>query len=55
MDFDLPEAVRPLLERIEKFVADVVMPAEATVMERGFGASVPLLDDLRAQCKAAKL
>src|SRR3954451_16728289 len=55
MDFDPPEAVRPLLERIEKFVADVVMPAEPTVMERGFGASVALLDDLRAQCKAARL
>src|SRR3954471_5610463 len=55
MDFDPPEAVRPLLDRIERFVADVVMPAEATVMERGVGASVALLDDLRAQCKAASL
>src|SRR5215471_10925801 len=55
MDFDPPEAVRPLLDRIEKFVTDVVMPAEPTVMERGFGPSVPLLDELRAQCKAAKL
>src|ERR1051325_1853745 len=55
MDFDLPEAVRPLLDRIEKFVNDVVMPAEPTVLERGFGASVPLLDELRAKCKAAKM
>jgi alkylation response protein AidB-like acyl-CoA dehydrogenase len=55
MDFDPPEAVRPLLDRIEKFVTDVVMPAEPTVMERGFGASVALLDELRAQCKAARL
>jgi acyl-CoA dehydrogenase len=55
MDFDPPDAVRPLLERIETFVADVVMPAEATVMQRGFAQSTPLLSDLRAQCKAAKL
>ena len=55
MDFDPPEAVRPLLERIEKFVADVVIPAEATVLTQGFAASAAVLDDLRAQCKAAKL
>jgi len=53
MDFDPPEAVRPLLDRIATFVADVVMPAEATVMAQGFAASTGLLDDLRAQCKAA--
>ena len=55
MDFDPPEAVRPLLERIDQFVTDAVMPAEASVMERGFGASVALLDELRARCKAAGL
>ena len=55
MDFDPPEAVRPLLDRIEKFVADVVMPAEATVLEHGFAASTAMLSDLRAQCKAAKM
>jgi alkylation response protein AidB-like acyl-CoA dehydrogenase len=55
MDFDPPEAVRPLLGRIEKFVADVVMPAEPEVFEKGFAASTALLDDLRAQCKAAKM
>jgi acyl-CoA dehydrogenase len=55
MDFDPPEAVRPLLDRIEKFVADVVIPAEATVLTQGFAASTAVLDDLRAQCKAAKM
>jgi len=55
MDFDPPDAVRPLLDRIEKFVADVVIPAEATVMQRGFAESTALLNDLRAQCKAAKM
>jgi alkylation response protein AidB-like acyl-CoA dehydrogenase len=55
MDFDPPETVRPLLARIEKFVADVVMPAEADVLEHGFAASTPRLGELRAQCKAAGL
>ena len=53
MDFDPPASVRPLLEKIERFVADVVMPAEAEVMERGFVAAAPRLADLRAQVKAA--
>jgi acyl-CoA dehydrogenase len=52
MDFDPPESVRPLLANIERFVADVVMPAEAEVFERGFGAAAPLLAELRAKCKA---
>ena len=53
MDFDPPASVRPLLEKIEKFVAEVIMPAEAEVMEKGFVASTPLLNELRAQVKAA--
>ncbi len=53
MDFDLPASVRPLLEKIEKFVAEVVMPAEAEVMEQGFVAAAPRLAELRAQVKAA--
>jgi acyl-CoA dehydrogenase len=55
MDFDPPETVRPLLERIERFVADIVMPAELGILERGFAESGPQLAELRAQCKAAKL
>jgi alkylation response protein AidB-like acyl-CoA dehydrogenase len=55
MDFDPPAAVRPLLAKIERFVADVVIPAEAEVMERGFVAAAARLADLRAQCKAAGL
>src|SRR4051812_25393442 len=51
MDFDPPESVRPLLERIEQFVAAVVMPAEAEVLERGWIAAAPVLADLRAKCK----
>ena len=53
MDFDPPASVRPLLEKIEKFVAEVIMPAEAEVMEKGFVASTPRLNELRAQVKAA--
>jgi alkylation response protein AidB-like acyl-CoA dehydrogenase len=53
MDFDLPASVRPLLEKIERFVAEVVMPAEREVMEAGFVAAAPRLAELRAQVKAA--
>src|SRR5689334_5699780 len=52
MDFDPPESVRPLLAKIERFIADVVMPAEAEVFDKGFTGAAPLLAELRAKCKA---
>jgi alkylation response protein AidB-like acyl-CoA dehydrogenase len=55
MDFDPPETVRPLLEQIARFVAEVVIPAEEEVLERGWIAAGPLLEDLRGKCKAAGL
>ena len=55
MDFDPPETVRPLLDKIEHFVADVVLPAEEDVMHRGWIAAGPLLDELRGKVKAAGL
>ena len=55
MDFDPPEHLRPILENIEQLIADVVMPAEAEVLERGFAESEPLLRELRAKVKAAGL
>ncbi|HET9987850.1 MAG TPA: acyl-CoA dehydrogenase family protein [Kofleriaceae bacterium] len=55
MDFDPPEAVRPLLAKIERFVAEHVIPAEAEVMERGWTASDPVLRELRAKVRAAGL
>jgi len=55
MDFDPPASVRPLLERIEHFVAEHVIPAEADVFERGFAAAAPRLDELRARCKSEGL
>ena len=55
MDFDPPEHLRPVLEKIEGLIADVVMPAEAEVLERGFAESEPLLRELRGKIKAAGL
>src|SRR4051812_18225727 len=55
MDFEPSERVKPILAAIEKFVADHVVPAEHEVFERGFAEAAPLLEDLRARCKAAKL
>jgi alkylation response protein AidB-like acyl-CoA dehydrogenase len=53
MDFDPPEAVRPLLDRIERFVADHVIPAERDVVEHGFNH--PIVGELRTRVKAAGL
>ena len=53
MDFDPPEAVRPLLERIEKFVAETVIPAENEVFDKGWTAADPLLRELRKKVQAA--
>jgi acyl-CoA dehydrogenase len=55
MDFDPPESVRPILEKIETLVAEIVMPAEHEVFERGFTASAPQLAELRNKVKAAGL
>jgi len=55
MDFDPPAAVRPLLEKYERFVRETVMPAEHEVLEKGFAASDQLLRDLRGKAKAAGL
>jgi acyl-CoA dehydrogenase len=55
MDFDPPEAVRPVLERIEKLVTDLIIPAEQRVFELGFAAAGGVLDELRAKVKAAGL
>jgi acyl-CoA dehydrogenase len=52
MDFDPPESVRPLLAKIERFINDVVMPAEAEVFDKGFAGAAPLLAELRAKVKA---
>ena len=53
MDFDLPAAVRPLLEKIERFVSETVIPAEEEVLDKGFGAAASLLTELRGKVKEA--
>ena len=55
MDFAIPAALRPTLEAIDRIVTDHVRPAEREVLERGFAAATPLLDELRARVKAAGL
>jgi len=55
MNFDPPEAVKPLLAKFEKFVADVVIPAEPAVLEHGFVGAEPQLAELRRKCKEAGL
>ena len=51
MDFDPPESVRPLLDKIERFIADIVMPAEEAVLEQGFVGAMPVIEKLRARVK----
>lgn len=55
MDFDPPASVRPLLEKIEHFIAETVMPVEHEVLEKGFAASAGLLAEIRSKAKAAGL
>jgi alkylation response protein AidB-like acyl-CoA dehydrogenase len=55
MDFDPPESVRPILERIDRLIADHVLPAEAEVMKRGWNGAAELLAELRGKVKAAGL
>ncbi len=55
MDFDPPESLRPLLDRVESFVAAHVIPAERDVLSRGFTAAAPLLAELRARVKREQL
>ncbi|HTR49577.1 MAG TPA: acyl-CoA dehydrogenase family protein [Kofleriaceae bacterium] len=52
MDFDPPEHIRPLLARVEQFVADHVIPAEHALAD-GFDEAA--LAPLRARCKEAGL
>ncbi len=55
MDFAIPAHLAPTLERIDRLLADRVIPAEREVLERGWVASAPILDELRAAVKAAGL
>jgi acyl-CoA dehydrogenase len=52
VNFDPPESVRPLLDKVERFVAEHVMPAES-MLAHGFDEAA--LRPLRARCKAEGL
>src|SRR5436309_303008 len=51
MDFSLPAAVPPLLDDVERFLADVVRPLERDVLHAGFAASHAKLEAMRAEAK----
>jgi alkylation response protein AidB-like acyl-CoA dehydrogenase len=55
MDFSIPAALQPILDRIDRIVADHVRPAEREVMAVGFTAGTPILDALRARVKTEGL
>ena len=55
MDFATPPHLVPVLERIDRLIADHVIPAEREVLEQGFVAAAPVLDGLRAKVKEAGL
>src|SRR5262245_8759048 len=52
MDFSIPESLAPILERIDRIIAEHVLPAEPVVFARGFVEAAPVLDELRARVKA---
>jgi acyl-CoA dehydrogenase len=49
VNFDPPESVKPLLDKIERFVVDHVMPAEATLGHFDEQALRPLRDRCKAE------
>jgi len=55
MDFDIPEALRPTLDAIDRLIETHVIPAEREVLEKGFVATDAVLRGLRAEVKAAGL
>jgi len=55
MDFSIPTHLVPVLERIDRLMAEHVIPAEAEVLRLGFVAADPLLEGLRARVKDAGL
>jgi acyl-CoA dehydrogenase len=55
MDFDPPAQVKPILDRIDRFIVDEVMPLEPLIFEKGFAGADAELEVLRAKVKAAGL
>jgi acyl-CoA dehydrogenase len=55
MDFSIPEKMRPLLERIERFVEERIHPLERELAEKGFAEVEPAIHRLRAEVKSQGL
>lgn len=55
MDFALSPRIAEITERARDLIEHAVIPVELDVVARGFSASAPTLEDLRAQVKAAGL
>jgi alkylation response protein AidB-like acyl-CoA dehydrogenase len=55
MDFSIPEPTQQLLARVRRFLDERVLPIEADLLARGFKASEPHLDALRADVRSAGL
>jgi len=55
MDFSIPADLVPILDRIDAFLEERVLPVEADVMHRGWAAADDVLTELRAAVKAAGL
>ncbi|MBP9207005.1 MAG: acyl-CoA dehydrogenase family protein [Kofleriaceae bacterium] len=55
MDFSIPEALRPVLDRVDELVTRVLVPLEPEVLGRGFVASHAALEAARAEVRAAGL
>jgi alkylation response protein AidB-like acyl-CoA dehydrogenase len=51
MDFAIPAPMQALLARIEQFVETEILPREAEVLERGFVAAAPVVDELRRRVR----
>lgn len=55
MDFSVPSQIEPVLDQIQAFVADELIPLEPAFLNGEFRELVPVLAEKRAQVKAAGL
>jgi len=51
MDFALPEPMKPILERMRRFIADALLPRERDLMTAPFEQALPELSALRNEVK----
>src|SRR5262249_23082257 len=55
MDFATPDALRPVLETVRRFVDDELIPLEPALLARPFGELVPALEAARAKARDLKV